>query len=73
MDQSYVYNQGRLEMLNSEISNARVGVRMYKLNLHNDIDWGTTGSIIRATNSSFNNNHIFIICKKLKQIYLFST
>jgi len=59
LQQAYYPNtaNGELRLLNnSEVSNAYVGVRLHKLDPNNNIVWGTTGGIIRATNSSFINN-----------------
>jgi len=56
--QAYYPNtvNGELRLLNnSEVSNAYVGVRLHLLNNGNE-DWGTTGGLINAKNSSFINN-----------------
>ncbi len=46
-----VYQQGYLELNNSTVSNAEIAADLWKPN-----DYSTTGGIIKATNSNFENN-----------------
>jgi hypothetical protein len=53
----YAIYQGIVEMINSaKLSNAQNAIRTGTTDLNGNLDWGSTGGVIHATSSTFENN-----------------